>query len=614
MAHSGGRSTLALLLALMALVFLMSLVLAEDAAAHDHAQDDAQAAKAAKLHKFTPADRIPFFANKIGPFSNPSETYPYYSLPFCALNPNEVQHRHVSLGESLSGNARSQSLYDIRFNIDIHWQQLCKIHINKEEIEHFKKAIDQYYFFEFLFDELPIKGFIGTVDRLGFVDGETKPRYYLFKHLHFEILRNGDQVIYANVSSDLRQLQELTDQDELMIEFSYSAKWSDTDIPFNKRKEIHNEFSLPHEMEVHWLSIMNSFVLVILLTGFITIIILRIIKRDITRYQAEDEDSGAEEYGWKLIHGDVFRFPSNVGLLSALLGVGAQFTIMSFLVLAVALISSFGSGHSISLYSTAIFLYALTAVIAGLVSSMFYRQLGGEKWVWNIVLTATLYAVPFFIVAMVVNGVAMSYHTTSAVPVATIVIILAIWALIGFPLTVFGGIAGRHLAGPLVTPCRTKHFPRVIPSAPWFRQAPMQMIMAGFLPFSAIYIELYYIYSSLWGHNSYTLFGILMLVFVLLLIVTACITIALTYFQLSMEDHQWWWRSFLSGGSTGIFIYAYSFFYYYYRSKMSGTLQAFFYFGYMFILCLYFFIMLGSVGFYSSFMFIRKIYEHLHVN
>jgi hypothetical protein len=27
------------------------------------------------------------------------------------------------------------------------------------------------------------------------------------------------------------------------------------------------------------------------------------------------------------------------------------------------------------------------------------------------------------------------------------------------------------------------------------------MIMAGFLPFSAIYVELYYIFASVWGHK-----------------------------------------------------------------------------------------------------------------
>ena len=74
---------------------------------------------------------------------------------------------------------------------------------------------------------------------------------------------------------------------------------------------------------------------------------------------------------------------------------------------------------------------------------------------------------------------------------------------------------------------------------------------AGFLPFSAIYIELYYIFASVWGHKVYTIYSILFIVFIILIIVTAFITIALTYFQLAVEDHTWWWRSFMCGGSTG---------------------------------------------------------------
>ena len=49
----------------------------------------------------------------------------------------------------------------------------------------------------------------------------------------------------------------------------------------------------------------------------------------------------------------------------------------------------------------------------------------------------------------------------------------------------------------------------------------------------------------------YTIYSILSIVFLILIIVTAFITVALTYFQLAVEDHRWWWRSFLNGGSTG---------------------------------------------------------------
>ena len=48
-------------------------------------------------------------------------------------------------------------------------------------------------------------------------------------------------------------------------------------------------------------------------------------------------------------------------------------------------------------------------------------------------------------------------------------------------------------------PCRTTKYPRQVPELPWYRTSIPQMLMAGFLPFSAIYIELFYIFSSVWG-------------------------------------------------------------------------------------------------------------------
>merc|ERR1719240_1741104 len=159
-------------------------------------------------------------------------------------------------------------------------------------------------------------------------------------------------------------------------------------------------------------------------------------------------------------------------------------------------------------------------------------------------------------------------------------------------------------------PCRTKKGIRQVPTdIPWYRQPLAQIFMAGFLPFSAIYIELHYIFASVWGHKIYTLFGILFIAFIMLFIVTSFITVALIYFQLAREDHRWWWRSFFSGGSTGFFIYAYSFFYFFQRSSMDGWLQSSFYFGYMAIISYAFFLMLGFVDFLSSMVFVKHIYS-----
>lgn len=63
--------------------------------------------------------------------------------------------------------------------------------------------------------------------------------------------------------------------------------------------------------------------------------------------------------------------------------------------------------------------------------------------------------------------------------------------------------------------------------------------------------------------------------------------------------------------STGLFVYLYTVFYYLYRSKMTGVLQGSFYFGYMAVICYYFFIMLGTVGVLSSLLFVKRIYKNI---
>jgi hypothetical protein len=306
----------------------------------------------------------------------------------------------------------------------------------------------------------------------------------------------------------------------------------------------------------------------------------------------------------------VFRFPPHPSLFSALVGHGMQFLAIAFGVLLLAIVGVFYPTNKGGMQTAALVLYILTSFVAGYTSAALYHKMGGTQWAWNCVLTATVFAGPFFVTWSILNSIAWASTSTSAMPAGTIVVIFIIFFFVGCPLTLFGSIAGRQVA-PFSSPCRTKNIPREIPQIPWYRQAVCQVVMAGFLPFSAIYIELYYIFASVWGHKAYTLYGILLLVFIILIVVTACITVAMTYFQLAIEDHRWWWRSFVSGGSTAFFIYAYSVFYYHYRSEMHGTLQAWFYFGYNAMACLAVFMLLGTVGFFASFAFIYKIYSDL---
>lgn len=119
---------------------------------------------------------------------------------------------------------------------------------------------------------------------------------------------------------------------------------------------------------------------------------------------------------------------------------------------------------------------------------------------------------------------------------------LLVWVLVTLPLLILGGIAGKNSKVEFQAPCRTTKYPREIPQLPWGYGTVPQMAIAGFLPFTAIYMELYYVFTSIWGHKVYAVYSILFLTFVILVIVTAFVSVTLTYFQLAAEDHKWWWR------------------------------------------------------------------------
>lgn len=338
---------------------------------------------------------------------------------------------------------------------------------------------------------------------------------------------------------------------------------------------------------------------------------MRVLKNDFSRYmEVEEDEMGEDETGWKLINGDVFRFPPNTNALCALVGAGAHLFCMTFLILFCAITNCFNPTRRGAILTSMIVLYTISAPVGGFTSARLYRQLGGDAWLSNALLVTFAFPVPLCLVFMWVNSVALAHGSSAALPVGAVIIILSLFSLVAFPLSIGGAILGRQTATDFKAPCRTTRVPREIPSEmPWYRLPPAQMFMAGFLPFSAIYIELHYIFASVWGHKIYTLFGILFLAFIMLVVVTAFITVSLIYFQLAREDYRWWWRSMLCGGATGAFIYSYSFFYFFNRSLMDGLIQGSFYFGYMAVISYAFFLMLGFVGFMASLTFVKHIYS-----
>ncbi|KAH8491946.1 hypothetical protein H0E87_021515 [Populus deltoides] len=435
---------------------------------------------------------------------------------------------------------------------------VCKKKLSKEDVAKFRAVVHEDYYHQMYFDDLPIWAFLGMVE---FDKGQQ--RYYLFNHILLNIYYNKDRVIEITSRTDTKAMVELTEDKEVDVEFLYTVEWKETDVPFEKRMAKYSQSSsLPRHLDIHRNSVINSCMAVLLLAGFLAAI-LRILNNDSVKY-ANDEElaEDQEETGWKCIHGDVFRYPKHKSLFAACLGSGTQLLTLTVFIFILALVGVFYPYNRGALLTALVVLYALTSGIAGYTATSFYCQLGGTNWVF------------------------------------------CSWTF----LAGMGGIIGKNSKAEFQAPCRTAENPREIPPLRWYRQTIPQMAIAGFLPFILIQTELYYIFASVWGHRIYTFYSFLFIIFITLLIVTALITATLTHLQLAAEDHRWWWRSFLCGGSTGLFIYAYCFYYYYARTDMSGFMQTSFIFGYMACISFGCFLMLGTVGYLAALRFVRHVY------
>jgi transmembrane 9 superfamily protein 3 len=308
---------------------------------------------------------------------------------------------------------------DIQFRVDVQNATVCKNHLlNTRQVNLFRYAVAYNYWFSMFLDDLPIGGYVGDVDR---VTGD----YYLYTHHHYDISFNGNQIVGVNLTTGTPvKLSLPPDSKELRLEFTYSVRWAQSTLPFANRfdRYLDSEF---FEHKIHFFAIFNSFMMVIFLTAFVGVILMRTLRHDLARYDKEmelgdiDRDLG-DDYGWKLVHGDVFRTPGQLSTLSAMVGSGAQLGLLSLLVISYTMVQNLYTERA-SILTASIFLYALTSVVAGYYGGSLYSQYGGRRWIRAIFITAGLWPGVVAMGAAAINFVSISYSTTKAIPFGTIV-------------------------------------------------------------------------------------------------------------------------------------------------------------------------------------------------
>ncbi|XP_038835342.1 transmembrane 9 superfamily member 2-like isoform X1 [Salvelinus namaycush] len=324
-------------------------------------------------------------------------------------------------------------------------------------------------------------------------------------------------------------------------------------------------------------------------------------------------EDAQEEFGWKLVHGDVFRPPRKGMLLSVFLGSGTQIFIMIFVTLFFACLGFLSPANRGALMTCAVVLWVLLGTPAGYVAARFYKSFGGEKWKTNVLLTCFLCPGVVFADFFVMNLILWGEGSSAAMPFGTLVAILALWFCISVPLTFIGAYFGFKKTG-IEHPVRTNQIPRQIPEQSFYTRSLPGIVMGGILPFGCIFIQLFFILNSIWSHQMYYMFGFLFLVFIILVITCSEATILLCYFHLCAEDYHWQWRSFLTSGFTAVYFLVYAIHYFFSKLQITGLASTILYFGYTMIMALIFFLFTGTIGFFACFWFVTKIYSVVKVD
>ncbi|KAJ6221192.1 hypothetical protein RDWZM_007004, partial [Blomia tropicalis] len=192
-------------------------------------------------------------------------------------------------------------------------------------------------------------------------------------------------------------------------------------------------------------------------------ILLRTLHKDIARYnQIDSEDDAQEEFGWKLVHGDVFRPPQQSMMLAVFLGSGVQVLCMSVITLFFACLGFLSPANRGALMTCALVLYVCLGTPAGYVSARIYKSSGGYRWKLNVLMTALFCPGVVFSLFFIMNVILWVKDSSAAVPFITLLALLAMWLCVSLPLTFVGAFFGFKKRA-IEQPVRTNQIPRQIP-------------------------------------------------------------------------------------------------------------------------------------------------------
>ncbi|XP_073149460.1 transmembrane 9 superfamily member 12-like [Henckelia pumila] len=624
------------------------------------------------MHTYSTGDEIYAKVNSLTSIET-ELPFSYYSLPYCRPL-GEIKKSAENLGELLMGDQIDNSPYRFQMNVNESVYLCTTPPLKEHEVKLLKQRSRDLYQVNMNLDNLPALRYTiqngikipWTGFPVGYSPSDSN-NDYLINHLKFTILIHeyegagveiigtgeeglgviseadkkkasgyeivGFEVVYCSIKYDpekmpkqmyeniapvtcpreLDKFQIIREQEK--VSFTYEVQFVKSNTRWPSRWDAYLKME---GARVHWFSIMNSLMVIFFLAGIVFVIFLRTVRRDLTRYEELDKEAQAqmneELSGWKLVVGDVFREPNYSKLLCIMIGDGVQITGMAAVTIVFAALGFMSPASRGMLLTGMILLYLFLGIVAGYVGVRMWRTLKGTSEGWRSVswLISCFFPGIVFVILTILNFILWGSNSTGAIPISLYFILLSLWFCISVPLTLLGGLLGTR-AEPIQYPVRTNQIPREIPE----RKYPSWLLVlgAGTLPFGTLFIELFFILSSIWLGRFYYVFGFLLIVLLFLVIVCAEVSVVLTYMHLCVEDWTWWWKAFYASGSVSLYVFLYSIKYLVFDlQSLSGPVSATLYLGYSLIMAIAIMLATGTIGLLTSFYFVHYLFSSVKID
>ena len=132
--------------------------------------------------------------------------------------------------------------------------------------------------------------------------------------------------------------------------------------------------------------------------------------------------------------------------------------------------------------------------------------------------------------------------------------------------------------------------------------------MLGIVPFLVSFAQLFFVLSKMLLHQFVYMHGFLFIVFWLLAIASAEVSLIAVYTSLSCEDYRWWWQAFLTPALSGVDMFVTVAVFFTMTFTTIPTSINILMLGHLVMLTILWILFTGAVGFVSSLLVVNTIY------